>query len=165
MLEEVETSINDGDTKRATDIIGYLIDDIIKFEMAHSKDFLTIGGMGYASQIAVGIALAKPNQKILCIDGDGSLLMHSGVLALNALCPNFVHILINNGVHDSVGAQPTNADRIKLSKLAKEFGYEYSKTVENKIDLRKSLKEVFVQNKSSFLLSSYLLAMLAITPN
>ena len=120
-------------------------------KMAHSKDFLTIGGMGYASQIAVGIALAKPNQKILCIDGDGSLLMHSGVLAINALCPNFVHILINNGVHDSVGAQPTNADRIKLSKLAKEFGYEYSKTVENKIDLRKSLKEVFVQNKSSFI--------------
>ena len=75
--------------------------------MNHIHDFLTVGGMGHTSQIAAGIALAKPFHRILCIDGDGSLLMHSGAMAVNALCSNLVHIVINNGVHDSVGGQPT----------------------------------------------------------
>ena len=119
--------------------------------MNHSSDFLTIGGMGHASQIAVGIALAKPNLKILCIDGDGSLLMHSGSMALNALCTNLIHVVINNGVHDSVGGQPTLAKNIRLSKLAKSFGYGYSKTVDNKEDISKSLKDAFKLNKSTFI--------------
>ena len=126
--------------------------EIRKIEkMNHSSDFLTIGGMGHASQIAVGIALAKPNLKILCIDGDGSLLMHSGSMALNALCKNLIHVVINNGVHDSVGGQPTLAKNIRLSKLAKSFGYGYSKTVDNKEDISKSLKDAFKLNKSTFI--------------
>ena len=55
----------------------------------HSKDFLTVGGMGHASQIAAGIAIEQPNRKVLCIDGDGALLMHTGSLAISAGCPKF----------------------------------------------------------------------------
>ena len=120
-------------------------------KMNHAYDFLTIGGMGHASQIAVGIALAKPNLQILCIDGDGSLLMHSGSMALNALCTNLIHVVINNGVHDSVGGQATLAKNIRLSKLANSFGYGYFKTVENKTDISKSLKNAFKLKKSSFI--------------
>lgn len=120
-------------------------------EMNHSKDFLTIGGMGFASQIAAGIALSKPKLKILCLDGDGSLLMHSGVMAVNASCSNLIHVVINNGAHDSVGGQSTSAEKINLSQLANIFGYGYSITVDNIRDLKRSLKEGLKKNKSCFI--------------
>jgi len=120
-------------------------------EMNHSRDFLTIGGMGFSSQIAAGIALSKPNLKILCLDGDGSLLMHNGVMAVNASCSNLIHVVINNGVHDSVGGQPTNAQNINLSKLARIFGYGYCITVDNIKDLNRSIKEALTKNKSCFI--------------
>ena len=120
-------------------------------KMGHANDFLTIGGMGHTSQIAAGIAFAKPSQRILCIDGDGSLLMHSGSMAVNALCSNLVHIVINNGVHDSVGGQPTLAKNINLSELARSFGYGFSVTVDNENDLIKNLKDAFKVNISCFI--------------
>ena len=71
----------------------------------HERDFLTVGGMGHASQIALGIALQKPLQPVVCIDGDGAALMHLGSIAINGtLGPkNFKHIILNNGAHESVG--------------------------------------------------------------
>ena len=120
-------------------------------DMNHSRDFLTIGGMGFASQIAAGIALSKPKFKILCLDGDGSLLMHNGVMAVNASCSNLIHVVINNGVHDSVGGQPTNAKNINLSQLASIFGYGYSIKVDNLYDLNKYIEEAFKKNKSYFI--------------
>lgn len=75
----------------------------------HGRDFLTVGSMGHSSQIALGMALALPGRRIVCIDGDGAVLMHMGGMATLAVRhpPNLVHIVINNGVHDSVGGQPT----------------------------------------------------------
>nr|WP_216819594.1 phosphonopyruvate decarboxylase [Paenalcaligenes hominis] len=69
------------------------------------RDFLTVGGMGHTASIALGIALAKPNQQVVCIDGDGSLLMHLGAMPIiGSLSPcNFIHVLLNNAAHDSVG--------------------------------------------------------------
>ena len=78
-----------------------------KLNKSHESDFLTVGGMGHASQIASGIAISLPDRKVFCIDGDGATLMHMGSLAINAEQTNLVHILINNCVHDSVGGQPT----------------------------------------------------------
>ena len=66
----------------------------------HDQDFLTIGGMGHASSIAIGIAKSKPNSEILCIDGDGSIIMHMGILPYIGLQKNIIHIVINNGSHD-----------------------------------------------------------------
>ena len=95
----------------------------------HSKDFLTVGGMGHASQIAAGIAIEQPNRKVLCIDGDGALLMHTGSLAISADCNNLIHVLLNNEAHDSVGGQPTKGSFLKFSNIAQSFGYGTSITV------------------------------------
>lgn len=75
----------------------------------HGTDFLTVGSMGHCSSIALGIALQKPETKVWCIDGDGAALMHMGAMAVIAhMKPgNLVHIVINNGAHESVGGQPT----------------------------------------------------------
>lgn len=102
----------------------------------HSRDFLTVGGMGYASSIATGVANALPMKKIVCIDGDGAALMHLGTLAINADCSNLIHFLINNEAHDSVGGQPTKGACIKFGNVARALGYSHSFEVDSKADLK-----------------------------
>jgi phosphonopyruvate decarboxylase len=102
----------------------------------HSRDFLTVGGMGHASSIAGGIARALPHKKIVCIDGDGAALMHLGALAITADCNNLIHFIINNEAHDSVGGQPTKGVCINFSNVAKELGYSHTFEVELKDDLK-----------------------------
>ena len=95
---------------------------------SHEKDFLTVGAMGHTSSIAMGIALQKLNQNVYCIDGDGSVLMHMGSLAINGQLKgvkNFKHIVINNGAHDSVGGQPTVGYDVDFVLIAKACGYDY----------------------------------------
>ncbi len=91
----------------------------------HSRDFLTVGSMGHASQIALGIALAKPEKQVYCFDGDGAVIMHMGALAIigSKKVGNFKHIILNNGSHDSVGGQPTAGFSISLTTIAKACGY------------------------------------------
>jgi phosphonopyruvate decarboxylase len=91
----------------------------------HNQDFLTVGSMGHASQIALGIALSQPNRTVCCLDGDGALLMHLGAMPLIAQshCSNIQHIVLNNGAHGSVGGQPTVAFSISLREIAKGCGY------------------------------------------
>lgn len=93
----------------------------------HEKDFLTVGSMGHASNIALGIALSKPNRRVICLDGDGAAIMHMGSFATigNAAEGNYKHILINNGAHDSVGGQPTDAlhPHFNFAKIAEGCGY------------------------------------------
>lgn len=122
-----------------------------KNNTSHEKDFLTVGGMGHASQIAAGLAIAQPNKKLICIDGDGALLMHTGGLAISGKLDNLIHIVINNGVHDSVGAQPTMAQFLCLSEIARNFKYYTSVTVSTSEDLCKSIKESLISKKSYFI--------------
>ena len=91
----------------------------------HSRDFLTVGSMGHASALALGIAMAKPSRTIVCLDGDGAMGMHMGnSMAIGLRKPNnFLHVLINNGVHDSVGSQPTGAYGLDFEKIALGLGY------------------------------------------
>lgn len=91
----------------------------------HSADFLTVGSMGHASQIALGIALQKPERRVFVFDGDGALLMHMGGMAIiGDYCPkNLVHIVFNNGAHDSVGGQPTVGQKIDIESIANAVGY------------------------------------------
>ena len=95
---------------------------------SHKYDFLTVGSMGHTSSIALGVALQKPQQKIWCIDGDGAMLMHMGAMAvIGANKPsNLVHIVINNGAHETVGGLPTVASEINLVKMAEACGYPYA---------------------------------------
>ncbi len=92
---------------------------------AEPKDFLTVGGMGHTASIAMGIAIAQPNRQVVCLDGDGSVLMHMGAMPVigKAAPKNLVHIVLNNGVHDSVGAQPTAGFSVDLQAVAKASGY------------------------------------------
>lgn len=97
-----------------------------ELQQGHEKDFLTVGGMGHASQIAMGVAMAKPNRLIYCLDGDGASLMHLGSLAIlgQSGCENYKHIVINNGAHDSVGGQPTIGFDIDFKSIALGCGYK-----------------------------------------
>lgn len=92
----------------------------------HERDFLTVGSMGHASQIALGLSLQKKERRVWCFDGDGAMIMHMGNLAITAsLSPkNFIHVLFNNGAHDSVGGQPTVGLDIDLCNIAKSVGYK-----------------------------------------
>ena len=93
-------------------------------KQTHEKDFLTVGSMGHCSSIALGISLAKPNRQVICIDGDGAMLMHLGSLtSIASLYPkNFHHILMNNEVHESVGGQDTAAKNVDLSAIVAAVG-------------------------------------------
>ena len=107
----------------------------------HERDFLTVGSMGHASQIALGIALAKPDRKVWCFDGDGAAIMHMGSMAIvaNKAPKNYVHVVFNNGAHDSVGGQPTVGLKIDLPAVAKAVGYKNAITVSSKEELEKEL--------------------------
>ena len=110
----------------------------------HQNDFLTVGSMGHASQIALGIALQKPNRKIFCFEGDGAVLMHTGSMAITASKKpnNFYHIVFNNGAHDSVGGQPTVALDIDLPAIAKAVGYPSVFSVDNQNELAEVLSKI-----------------------
>jgi len=92
---------------------------------SHKYDFLTVGSMGHSSSIALGVALNKPEKRIWCIDGDGAALMHMGAMAvIGANKPNnLIHVVINNGAHETVGGMPTVAEQIDLVAIAKACGY------------------------------------------
>ena len=91
----------------------------------HSRDFLTVGSMGHAIMIALGIAKAQPNRKVFCIDGDGASIMQMGNMAIagQSGCANLTHIVFNNAAHDSVGGQPTVGGAIGLTAIAESCGY------------------------------------------
>ena len=104
----------------------------------HERDFLTVGSMGHASQIALGIALEKPGRRIWCFDGDGAAIMHLGGMAIVAskAPKNYIHVIFNNGAHDSVGGQPTVGLDIDLCAIAKAVGYQATYSTDNKKDLK-----------------------------
>lgn len=107
----------------------------------HDNIFMTVGGMGHASMIALGIANEKTDKKIVCIDGDGAALMHMGALALIAsqAPANFYHIVINNQAHESVGAMPTGCQKTDFCKIAEVAGYKWTRKVNNLEDLKEAL--------------------------
>lgn len=108
----------------------------------HERDFLTVGSMGHASQIALGIALEKTDRRVWCFDGDGAALMHLGSVAIIAdkAPENFVHVIFNNGAHDSVGGQPTVGLKVNLAGIAKAAGYKDAFSVTTADDLGSALK-------------------------
>lgn len=110
----------------------------------HENIFMTVGGMGHASMIALGIAKKRPKEKIMCIDGDGAALMHMGALTfISSQSPeNFVHIIINNQSHESVGAMPTGCQKVNFSELAKNVGYSWTIRVSTLEELTKVLHNI-----------------------
>ncbi len=118
----------------------------------HSRDFLTVGSMGHASMIALGIAKAQPDRKVYCLDGDGASIMQMGNMAIvgQSGCSNLTHIVFNNAAHDSVGGQPTVGGAINLMSVAAALGYDVQ-PLENALRLCASAlnksRPVFVEVK------------------
>lgn len=110
----------------------------------HERDFLTVGSMGHASQIALAIALAQPERRVWCFDGDGAAIMHMGSMAIvaNKAPKTYVHVVFNNGAHDSVGGQPTVGLKIDLPAVAKAVGYKATYSVDSKAELESVLAKV-----------------------
>ena len=107
----------------------------------HGHDFLTVGSMGHASQIALGIALERPDRRVCCFDGDGAVLMHMGSMAIvgQSGASNYVHIVFNNGAHDSVGGQPTVGLAVDLCAVARAVGYRSATRVSTVAGLSSAL--------------------------
>lgn len=133
------------DNLRADDVVvsttGMISRELFEYREAksqgHSHDFLTVGSMGHASQIALGIALQKPDRRVVVFDGDGALLMHMGGMAVigDYNPANLVHIVFNNGAHDSVGGQPTVGQKIDVEAIAKAVGYADVQTADSRESL------------------------------
>lgn len=121
----------------------------VAMKQGHERDFLTVGSMGHASQIALGIAMAQPERRVWCFDGDGAVIMHMGSMAIVASKKpqNFIHVVFNNGAHDSVGGQPTVGLKIDLPAIAKAVGYKTAVSVASKEELEKELSSIS-QNQS-----------------
>ena len=124
-----------GETDCIVSTTGMISRELFEYRAAmnqgHERDFLTVGSMGHASQIALGISLCKPERRVFCFDGDGASLMHLGSWAITGAnaASNFYHIVFNNSAHDSVGGQPTVGSAVDFPAIAKACGYQTALSV------------------------------------
>jgi len=122
-----------------------------ELELGHNHDFLTVGSMGHCSSIALGLSLGNPSNHIICIDGDGSLIMHMGSLATMAkvASKNIHYVLINNFAHESVGGQETASKYVDISRLAESCKFKNYYFANNYSTLNKQWAE-FIKEPFSF---------------
>ena len=119
-----------------------------------SHDFLNVGSMGHASSVALGIALERPDRPVVVLDGDSAAMMHMGALTMvsKVNAPNFMHVVLNNGAHESVGGQPSAGHSVDFTSIAEACGYKtvgHPVTTEDElIDAIKSLRD---SDKASFI--------------
>lgn len=113
-------------------------------KQSHEKDFLTVGSMGHCSLIALEIALQKNQKKVWCLDGDGAALMHMGAMAIigDKKPTNYIHIIFNNGAHESVGGFPTGAVNLSYAQVAMALGYQRTIRCFTQEELRTAIDEV-----------------------
>ena len=105
-------------------------------------DLSIVGGMGKASSVALGLALARPDRRVLVLDGDGSLLMNLGTLVTigGQHPPNLVHFVFEDGVYYSTGGQPVpGAGTFDLAQMAKGAGISESHTFDDLEDFASEL--------------------------
>lgn len=120
----------------------------------HGFDFLNVGSMGHASSVALGMALACPERKVICFDGDAAAIMHLGSFTTDGKMqlPNLLHIVLNNGVHESVGGQPSAGRLVNFTAIAKACGYAtVDYPVNDKESLEKAVKELLSKEKPAFI--------------
>tara|TARA_B100001142_G_C14320353_1_gene650154 strand:+ start:13 stop:1113 length:1101 start_codon:yes stop_codon:yes gene_type:complete len=123
-----------------------------KYDLNNSKDFYMVGGMGHASSVALGFSIST-NKKTICIDGDGSFLMHLGSIKTAGTFANkkFKYILLNNNSHDSVGGQNTYTDKIDFKKLSNSLGFKKFYCIQNNKNLKINIKNFLNEKDLSFL--------------
>lgn len=117
-----EDTIYSATTGRATRELFFLRE---KRNETKAHDFLNVGSMGHASSVALGIALEQPNRKVVALDGDSACMMHMGAMTMvgGVEAPNYMHVVLNNGAHESVGGQPSLGHKMDFTKIAEACGY------------------------------------------
>ena len=137
-----------GETDAIVSTTGHISRELYEYRAraghGHQREFLTVGSMGHASQIAMGIALAKPERQVICLDGDGAMLMHMGGTAIvgAAGVENFKHIVLNNGVHDSVGGMASAGLQVSFTEIVKACGYTEAWRVERSMDVAEKVAKL-----------------------
>ena len=116
------------------------------------KDFYMVGGMGHASMVSFGYSLNSKKQ-VICLDGDGSILMHLGSIRTFGYFGHskLKHILLNNNAHESVGGQPTTAAKIDFKKLVKSLGYKNYFKISKSEQMNFIIKSFLTSKGPSFL--------------
>lgn len=120
----------------------------------HEHDFLNVGSMGHASSVALGIALSDKNRKVVCLDGDSAALMHMGAftMASKTDVPNMIHIVLNNGAHESVGGQPSAGQFVDFTEIARGSGYQtVDGAVSSSEEFRQALRQLEATDKAGFI--------------
>ena len=149
--------------KKSTKIIsttGYTSRELFQIrrekKYKNGKDFYMVGGMGHCSMISLGYSLSSKNQ-VICLDGDGSLIMHMGSLISTGLKSksNFKHILLNNGSHESVGGQKIDTFKVNFKNISKGFGYKNYYLAKNNLSFKKNL-EYFLKSKGPSFFEVYI---------
>ncbi len=117
------------------------------------RDYLNVGAMGHNSSVALGIALARPERRVVALDGDGAAIMHLGALTVQALAPapNFLHVVLNNGVHESVGGVPSAGFAVDLTAIAAAAGYATAPFAATKEDLCAAVPRLLSAGRAAFL--------------
>lgn len=146
-----ENTIYSATTGRATRELFFLRE---KRNETKAHDFLNVGSMGHASSVALGIAMGKPERRVVALDGDSAAIMHMGAMTMvsKVNVPNFMHIVLNNGAHESVGGQPSAGHLVDFTRVAEACGYATTgKAVESKEELIAAIKNLKNCGKASFI--------------
>ncbi|MBO5570624.1 MAG: phosphonopyruvate decarboxylase [Clostridia bacterium] len=146
-----EDTIYSATTGRATRELFFLRE---KRGETKARDFLNVGSMGHASSVALGIALEKPERHVVALDGDSAAIMHMGTLTMVSKleAPNFMHVILNNGAHESVGGQPSAGHRVEFTKIAEACGYAtVGRAVETEAELIEAIERLKNCGKASFI--------------
>ena len=146
-----EDTVYSATTGRATRELFFLRE---KRNETKAHDFLNVGSMGHASSVALGIALEKPDRHVVALDGDGAAIMHLGALTMvsKLAVPNFLHVVLNNGAHESVGGQPSAGHRLDFTKIAEACGYAtVGKAVETEQELIAAIAQLKDCGKAAFI--------------
>ena len=125
-----------------------LLETVKEKNLSQDNIFLNVGAMGHVSMISLGVAM-NTSKRVICLDGDGSVLMHMGNLTSigTSNCINLIHVVLNNGMHESVGIQPTKGFDVDIYKIAKECGYQHSILIEKIEDIKETFSNIISNNK------------------
>ena len=146
-----ENTVYSATTGRATRELFFLRE---RRNETRSNDFLNVGSMGHASSVALGIALEKPDRHVVALDGDSAAMMHMGALTMVSVvdAPNFLHVVLNNGAHESVGGQPSAGHHVDFTSIAEACGYKtVGHAVASKEDLIDAVEKLRDCGHASFI--------------
>ena len=139
-----ENAVYLGTTGRATREVH---EQLIAHGIGEGHEWQNVGSMGHVSSVGLGLALARPDKRIVVFDGDAAVVMHMGALATNCRykAGNMVHIVLNNGVNESVGGQPSAGYLIDLTAVARACGY---RTVGHAVETKEELQQIVRENQT-----------------